>query len=58
VNDLLPLPIKSKAQMAMNHTKRAKNIYIVQEKSQLMNTLARPFFGLANLIQKNFKIFG
>jgi len=24
VNDLLPLPIKSKAQMAMNHTKRAK----------------------------------
>jgi len=28
VNDLLPLPIKSKAQMAMNHTKRArKHLY-------------------------------
>ena len=58
MNDLLPLPIKSKDQMAMNHTKRAKKHSYSSGKIAIDEYVGQAIFGLANLIQKNFKIFG
>jgi len=58
VNDLLPLLIKSKAQMAMNHTKRAKKHSHSSGKITIDEYVGQAIFWACKFNTKNFKLFG
>jgi len=55
VNDLLPLPIKSKDQMAMNHTKRAKKYSYSSEKITIDEYVGQAIFWACKFNTKKLK---